>query len=70
MPIKNLLKKLLIDENLTITELLRRVNERHDRKELIQNFDRKINSGTMKFDEAEEVLDVLGYELVVKKKSD
>ena len=63
MPIKETVKIMLAKSNITLTEVVKRLNEKYERNDTIQNLSKKINRGTLRYDEAEEIAAVLGYSI-------
>lgn len=69
MPIKETLKIMMIKtNNITLTEIVKRLNEKNMndpdfKPETIQNLSKKINKGTLRYDDAEKISEVLGYKI-------
>ncbi|MBI6875595.1 LLM class flavin-dependent oxidoreductase [Clostridium aciditolerans] len=63
MPLKEELKALIIKSGWTMTDVVNRLNEKHNRDTTVQNFSSKLIRGTLKYSEVEEVLDLIGYEI-------
>ena len=61
MPIKETVKIAMVKSDVTLTELVRLLNEKYQREDTIQNLGKKINKGTLKYREAEEIAEILGY---------
>lgn len=59
----------LLKEDLTITELIQRLNERFSRSDTVQNLSNKLKRGTLKYSEALEIATVIGYEITWTKKA-
>jgi len=59
--LKEDLKSLIAKEGLTISEVLKRVNEKYGRNETLANFSSKLKRETLKYKEIIEILDVIGY---------
>jgi len=68
MPIKETVKIAMLKSDVSLTELVNMINEKYNRQDTIQNLGKKINKGTLKYREAEEIAEVLGYEIEWKKK--
>ncbi len=62
------IKILLVKENCTLTELAQRITEYFGRKESTQNIGNKLRRGSLRYIEAFEIAEVLGYEITWKKK--
>lgn len=63
MPIKETVKILLAKTDVTLTEVVRRLNDKYGRSDTVQNLSKKVNNGTLRYNEAEEIADVLGYSI-------
>ena len=61
MPIKETVKIAMVKSDVTLTELVRLLNDKYNREDTIQNLGKKINKGTLKYREAEEIAEILGY---------
>lgn len=59
----NTLKKTLIDENKSLSELARELNTQP------QNLSNKLRRGSITYDDAQEIASLLGYEIKWLKKS-
>jgi hypothetical protein len=71
MPVKEAVKVLLAKCDITLTEVVKRLNEKYGRTDTVQNLSKKVNNGTLRYNEAEEIADALGYtiEWVPKNRS-
>jgi hypothetical protein len=80
MPIKETIKIMLAKSDVTLTEVINRLNNKHksefvptiDKPEFkpdtVQNLSKKINKGTLRYEEAEEIAELLGYKIEWIKK--
>lgn len=68
MDIKKEIKKLLIEKNMTMSQLIQLLNKKTGQKDSLQNLSGKLNRDTLKFREAEEILTVLNYEFIIVSK--
>ena len=68
MTIKRRLKILLASEEIKLKELAALLEEKRKRKVLANGLSQKINRSSLKFDEVEEILDIIGYDIVFKKR--
>ncbi len=66
--IKNQVKSIATVNDLTLTKLKELVNKKYNRNDSVLNLRKKLTNKTIKLPELEEVLDILGYEIVIKKK--
>ena len=63
MSVKQDIKIILAKEDITLTELIDKLNKKYDRNDSIQNLSKKINKGTLRYNEAEEIAKILGYKI-------
>lgn len=68
METKQQLKHLLILADMTMTDLCKKMSERLGKPYTIYNISGKLNRDTIKYSEIKMLYDILGYELVVKRK--
>ncbi len=68
MSVREDIKILLTKENITLTKLAELLTKKNNKKYTVYELSRKLNQGTMKYDEAKEIADCLGYEIEYKKK--
>ena len=66
---KTIVKSLTTMENMTLTKLKILINHKFNKTDGLNNFSKKLNTRTIKAIELFEVFDILGYDLVVRKKS-
>lgn len=69
MPLKEDLKSTIIKAGWTITSVVEALNKKHGTSLTVQNFSSKMIRGTLKYSEVEEVLDIIGYDIIWKKRS-
>ncbi|MBQ8168176.1 hypothetical protein IJZ97_02020 [bacterium] len=63
MNINKEIKKLLIDADITLTELARIISVTKDKHYSVQNLSQKLKSNTINAKEIEIILDTLGYRI-------
>ena len=63
MSAKKVIKKILIEENLTMTELVEKYNKKYNKDDSIQNLSNKLSRGSLRYNEAEKIAAVLGYKI-------
>lgn len=63
MNLKEEIKILLIKSEMSMTELVKRLNEKHNRNDTVQNLNGKLTRETIKYTEILEIADILGYEI-------
>lgn len=68
MPLKEDLKAIIIKSGWTMTSVVEELNKRHNTNTSVQNFSSKMIRGTLKYSEVEEVLDIIGYDIVWTKR--
>ena len=68
MNCRNGIKTYIVREGLTMSEDAERLVEEHGQSSSIPSFSVKLQRGSLRYSEAKELADVLGYELVWKKR--
>lgn len=68
MNIRNEIKSYIVREGMTMSEVVDRLVEEHGWSASIPNFSGKLQRGSLRYSEAKELADVLGYELVWQKR--
>jgi len=63
MGAKEDIKSILAKENLTMTEVVNRLNNKYSRNDKLQNLSNKLRRGTLKYNEAVEIAEVIGYKI-------
>lgn len=63
MDIRRKIKSYIVREGLSMRELLERLVITHKRSGSLSNFSGKLKRGTLRYSEAEDIADVLGYEI-------
>lgn len=63
MDIKNELKSYIVRSGFTMTEIVEKINEKYDRNDTVQNLSNKLGRGTIKYSEAKEIADIIGYNI-------
>lgn len=66
--IKTLVKSLTAMENMTLTKLKILINHEFDKEDSLDNLTKKLRNKTIKLSEVIEIFDILGYDLIVRKK--
>lgn len=69
MSIRAKIKSLLAGENITIKEAAEKLSAKNHKKINPDSISQKLLRGTIKFCEVEELLDILDYDIVFKKRS-
>ena len=68
MNIRNEIKSYIVREGLTMSEVVEKLVEGHGWSSSVPNFSGKLQRGSLRYSEAKELADVLGYDLVWQKR--
>ena len=68
MNIRNEIKSYIVREGLTMSEVVDLLAEEYGWSSIVPNFSGKLQRGSLRYSEAKELADVLGYELVWQKR--
>ena len=66
--IRNLIKLLTTFEGKTLTRLKVDINHKYNKTDSLENLTNKLRNGTVKATEVLEIFDILGYNVIVRKK--
>ena len=66
--IRNLIKLLTTFEGKTLTRLKVDINHKYNKTDSLENLTKKLRNGTVKATEVLEIFDILGYDVIVRKK--
>ncbi len=66
--LRNQLKSLTVMEGMTLTKLKILINEKYNKTDTLENLTNKLRKKTIKANELAEIADVLGYEIILRKK--
>jgi len=66
--IRNLVKSLTAMENMTLTKLKILINHKFNKEDSLDNLTKKLRNKTIKLSEVIEIFDILGYDVIVRKK--
>nr|DAK89957.1 MAG TPA: Clr5 domain protein [Caudoviricetes sp.]DAP54473.1 MAG TPA: Clr5 domain protein [Caudoviricetes sp.]DAR06864.1 MAG TPA: Clr5 domain protein [Caudoviricetes sp.] len=69
MSLKYKLKGLIISQGFTMSQVNDELNRRHGTNFTFQNFSNRFRKETFTYNEVEEILDIIGYQIVLKEKS-
>ena len=70
MNIRNELKSYIVKEGMTMRELVDMLAYEYDWSDSVPNFSGKLSRGSLRYSEAVEMADVMGYDIVwVKRKT-
>lgn len=70
MALKEEIKSLIVKSGLTMNEVVCRINEKYDRHDSVSNLSNKLTRGTIKYREAEEIAEAIGYKIEWIKQDD
>ena len=68
MNISNEIKKLMIDNDITLTELAKIISLKKKKSFSVQNFSQKLKNNTITLKEFEIILDALDYGIIFSRK--
>jgi hypothetical protein len=68
VPADNNLKAEIIKSGMTMSEVVDKLNKKHDRQDTLQNFSGKLRRESFKYTEVEEILDVIRCRIEWNKK--
>lgn len=68
MDIRNEIKSHIVREGITIREVIARLVLRYGWSKSVSNFTGKLRRGTLKYTEAMQLADVIGYDIIWKKR--
>jgi len=65
---RNFIKARIVEEGYTMEEVLQLLHEDYGRSRSLSNFSNKLSKGTLRYLEAIQLADVLGYDIIWKKR--
>ena len=68
MKIRDEIKAYIVREGMTMSEVVERLSEEYGWSESVPNLSGKLRRGSLRYSEAKELADVLGYDLVWQKR--
>ncbi|MBS4759948.1 MAG: hypothetical protein KHX03_04540 [Clostridium sp.] len=68
MSIKKIIKTILVEEEITMTQLSEKLSAVKNKKITLDSISKKLAKNTIKYYEVEEILDLLGYKIKIEKK--
>ncbi len=69
MNVRSIIKSYIVREGMTMGEVVVKLAELHGWSRSVPNFSDKLRRGSLRYHEAVEVADVLGYDSVWKKRT-
>lgn len=70
MNIRNEIKSILIREGMTMAEIVEKMADQYGWSASVPNFSGKLRRGSLRYQEAVELADALGYDLVWQKRKE
>ena len=68
MSIRNEIKARIVQEGTTMSEIVRKLSVVHGWSASVPNLSDKLKRGTLRYNEAIELADVLGYDIIWRKR--
>lgn len=66
--IRNLIKSIAMYKDITLTKMKMLVNEKYNKNDSLENLANKLRKDTIRVEEFIEIMDILGYEIIVKER--
>ena len=66
--IKKEIKIALLNKGMTSKQLVSDLNEKYGRSPHVPSLSKKLKNNTIRFEEVQEILDILGYRIYIDKK--
>jgi hypothetical protein len=63
------IKAIIIKSGWTMSAVVKDLNEKHGRNDSVQNLSNKLSRNTLRYNEAIEIADVIGYTIIWNPKS-
>jgi hypothetical protein len=63
MGLKEDIKSLIVKSGLTMNEVVNRINDKYNRQDSVSNLSNKLTRGTLRYREAEEIAEAIGYRI-------
>lgn len=63
MNIKNKIKSIMVLAGWTMSDIIKELNVKYNRKDTVQNLSNKLTHGTLRYKEAIEIAEVIGYKI-------
>lgn len=65
---RNQIKSLALMKGMSLTKLKKIINEKFNKTDSVDNFTKKLRNSTLRVDEYFEIIDALGWEIVLREK--
>ena len=63
LTVKNDIKSIIVQSGWTMSAIIEALNQKYDRTDTIQNLSNKLTRGTLRYNEAQEIAEIIGYEI-------
>jgi hypothetical protein len=63
LTVKNDIKSIIVQSGWTMSAIIDALNEKFGRTDTVQNLSNKLTRGTLRYSEAQEIAEVIGYEI-------
>ncbi len=63
MAIKDDIKAVIVKSGWTMSDVVKELNKKYGRNDTVQNLSGKLSRGTLKYREAIEIAEIIGYEI-------
>lgn len=70
MNVRNEIKSMIVRSGMTMRQVVDMLSDEYGWSNSISNFSNKLSRGSLRYSEAIQIADVLGYEIVWKKRRD
>ena len=70
MNTRNVIKSILIREGMTMTEIVEKMANQYGWSASVPNFSGKLRRGSLRYQEAVELADALGYDIIWKRRKE
>lgn len=61
MGVKEDIKSIIVQSGWTMSDIVKALNEKYSRDDTVQNLSNKLTRGTLKYREAQEIAEIIGY---------
>ena len=70
MNVKNEIKSIIVRSGMTMQQVVDLLSEEYGWSDSISNFSNKLSRGSLRYREASQIADVMGYDLIWQKRRD
>lgn len=63
MGVKEDIKSIIVQSGWTMSDIVKALNEKYSRNDTVQNLSNKLTRGTLKYREAQEIAEIIGYSI-------